>query len=296
MIKEEIKKKATEINEMLENFLPAEEGRASKLAESMNYSVRVGGKRLRPMMMVESCKLFGNEHPALLDFAAALEMIHTYSLIHDDLPAMDNDEYRRGHLTNHAKYGEAAAILAGDGLLNYAFEIVANALAKCKGDEAAVRAFCILSKKAGLFGMIGGQSVDVESEKTGVPLDLDDLDFVYKLKTCALIEAALEVGAVLGGADEAQQEIASRVGYAIGMAFQIQDDILDIEGDQSLLGKPIGSDEKNNKNTMASLLGVEEAKKKVSEYTNMGLESLEKLPGDHTFLKNLFLYLVTRDN
>lgn len=280
----------------IEAFLPQDNGRQKVLFDAMNYSVKSGGKRLRPILMYESAALFGKENAAIKRFAASLEMIHSYSLIHDDLPAMDNDDLRRGLPTTHKKFGEAMAILAGDGLLNLSMEVVAEALIESPEDERIPKAIVILFRKAGIYGMIGGQSVDVESEKSGLRLSMEDLNFVYNLKTCALIESALEIGALLGGANTEQQRQMALIGNLIGKAFQIQDDILDIEGDEEILGKPVGSDIKNNKMTMAMYMGIDTAKEKVKSLTKEAIDILESMPGEKDSLKSIFSYLIERKN
>ena len=260
-IRQEIKRRAADIEARIAPFLPQEKGFQQTVLDAMEYSVFAGGKRLRPMLMEASYQMFDGTNPAIDDFMAAIEMIHTYSLIHDDLPAMDNDEYRRGKKTTHAVYGEAMAILAGDALLNYAFETVAAALTRNEGDWRIVRAFSVLAQKAGIYGMIGGQVVDVESEKTGQTIDRNRLDFIYRLKTAALIEASLMIGAILAGADEVSVARMQEAGEKLGLAFQIQDDILDVTGSFEKLGKPIGSDAENEKATYVTFEGLEQAKR-----------------------------------
>lgn len=231
-IRQEIKRRAADIEARIAPFLPQEKGFQQTVLDAMEYSVFAGGKRLRPMLMEASYQMFDGTNPAIDDFMAAIEMIHTYSLIHDDLPAMDNDEYRRGKKTTHAVYGEAMAILAGDALLNYAFETVAAALTRNEGDWRIVRAFSVLSQKAGIYGMIGGQVVDVESEKTGQTIDRNRLDFIYRLKTGALIEASLMIGAILAGADEVSVARMQEAGenwdlpFRFRMIFSMSRDLL----------------------------------------------------------------------
>ena len=267
-----------------------------RLKDSMLYSLQAGGKRLRPVLCLSTAALCGLSPQRSMPFAAAIEMIHTYSLIHDDLPAMDNDEYRRGKKTTHAVYGEAMAILAGDALLNYAFETVAAALTRNEGDWRIVRAFSVLSQKAGIYGMIGGQVVDVESEKTGQTIDRNRLDFIYRLKTGALIEASLMIGAILAGADEVSVARMQEAGAKLGLAFQIQDDILDVTGSFEKLGKPIGSDAENEKATYVTFEGLEQAKKDVERLSGEAIKILDEFEGEHTFLHDLFFYLINRDH
>ena len=289
---------AKAIEEMIEAYLPEETGHQKTVLAAMNYAVKAGGKRLRPMMLRLCYEMFAKEPQEALvrPFMAAMEMIHTYSLVHDDLPAMDNDEYRRGKKTTHAVYGEAMAILAGDALLNYAFETVAAALTRNEGDWRIVRAFSVLAQKAGIYGMIGGQVVDVESEKTGQTIDRNRLDFIYRLKTGALIEASLMIGAILAGADEVSVARMQEAGAKLGLAFQIQDDILDVTGSFEKLGKPIGSDAENEKATYVTFEGLEQAKKDVERLSGEAIKILDEFEGEHTFLHDLFFYLINRDH
>lgn len=224
---------------------------------------------------------------------AAIEMIHTYSLIHDDLPAMDNDEYRRGRKTTHIVYGEAMAILAGDGLLNYAYETATEALEMEPGNPNVGKALRILAVKAGIYGMVGGQTVDVESE--GSQIERDKLDFIYALKTGALIEASMLIGAVLAGATKNEQDIISQVAKDVGLAFQIQDDILDVAGDSAVLGKPVGSDEKNEKTTYVTIRGLEKASEDVAEISARALKNMDALVVKNQYLNGLLKYLIHRE-
>ena len=224
--REELKSKTAAVEKIVESYLPEESGTQHEIMEAMNYSVTAGGKRLRPLLMQETYRMFGGEGREVEPFMAAMEMIHTYSLVHDDLPAMDNDEYRRGKLTTHAKFGHAMGVLAGDALLNYAFETAAEAFDKSTDLRRTAKALQILSRKAGIYGMIGGQVVDVQS--SGNAIDQDKLDFIYELKTGALLEAAMMVGAVLAGASEEEVSVIEKVASDVGIAFQIRDDILDV--------------------------------------------------------------------
>ena len=262
------------------------------IMEAMEYSLMAGGKRLRPMLMWESYRLFGGEGAAIEPFMAAIEMIHTYSLVHDDLPAMDNDEYRRGRKTTHVVYGEAMAILAGDALLNYAFETAASAFVLDEGNPAIGKAFMILASKAGVYGMIGGQVLDVESE--GKEIDADTLQFIHIHKTSALLESAMLIGAVLAGASEQQQRTVELAARELGLAFQIRDDILDVTGNTDELGKPVGSDEKNHKNTYVALEGLEKAKEDVKRYSESAIDRLKSLPVRNEFLYELIEELIDR--
>ena len=281
-----------EVEQIVTSFLPKEEGYQKTVLEAMNYSVSAGGKRLRPMLMLETYRMFGGTSKVIEPFMAAIEMIHTYSLIHDDLPAMDNDEYRRGRKTTHVVYGEAMAILAGDALLNYAFETAASAFVLDEGNPAIGKAFMILASKAGVYGMIGGQVVDVESE--GKEIDVDTLKFIHIHKTSALLESAMLIGAVLAGASEQQQRTVELAARELGLAFQIRDDILDVTGNTDELGKPVGSDEKNHKNTYVALEGLEKAKEDVKRYSESAIDRLKSLPARNEFLYELIEELIDR--
>ncbi len=283
--------KTEEVNRILGRYFPEETGEEHLLCEAMNYSVAAGGKRLRPVLLLETFRMFGGEGSSAEPFAAAIELIHTYSLVHDDLPAMDNDRYRRGKLTTHAKFGEAVGILAGDALLNYAFEIMSDAV--CEQGMRAARAMSILAAKAGVRGMIAGQTVDLVY--TGKPLSVELLDYINERKTSALLCAALMAGAALAGAKEEELRILEQVGTYAGLAFQIKDDILDVTGDEAKLGKPLHSDEKNEKTTYVALTGIEEAEKKVRQYSGQAAELLDRLPYRNPFLKELLLYLAERN-
>lgn len=291
--KEQLNQRVEEIEIIMKSYLPQEEGFQKTVIEAMNYSILAGGKRIRPLLMQETYKLFGGDKEVINPFIAAVEMIHTYSLVHDDLPAMDNDEYRRGRKTTHAVYGEATGILAGDGLLNLAFETATKAFDLSDEYEKIGRALQILSCKSGVFGMIGGQSVDIEND--GKPIDKDTLDFIYRLKTAALIECSMMIGAVLGGADSNQVDIMEQIANKVGLAFQIQDDILDVTSTMEILGKPILSDEKNHKTTYVTLQGLDKAKKDVEEISNKALSLLNDLDFKNEFLNNLIEMLITRE-
>ena len=290
--KEELRTKTKEIEKLLTTYLPQETGFQKTVLEAVNYSVLAGGKRLRPLLMKETYQMFGGEGKVVEPFMAAMEMIHTYSLVHDDLPAMDNDEYRRGKKTTHAVYGEAMGILAGDALLNLAFETAAGAF-DMETSPRTAKALQILSGKAGIYGMIGGQVVDVESE--GQPLSREKLDFIYRLKTSALIEAAMMVGAVLAGASDEEVAAMERVAGDVGLAFQIQDDILDVTSTLEVLGKPIHSDDKNNKTTYVTMEGLDKAKKDVEEISERALYTLASMEHKNAFLEELIRMLITRE-
>ena len=293
---EELQKKAEHINEVLEKFLPAEEGQQRIIFEAMNYSVRAGGKRLRPMLMEETYHMIGGSSAVIEPFMAAIEMIHTYSLVHDDLPAMDNDEYRRGKKTTHAVYGEAMGILAGDALLNLAYETASKAFGMEVADARVARAFAVLAKKAGVYGMVGGQVVDVESEKSDdCPITREKLDFIYRLKTGALIESSMMIGAILAGASSDEISRVEQIAAKLGLAFQIQDDVLDVTSTLEVLGKPVGSDEKNNKATYVTFEGLDKAVSDVERISKEAEKLLDDLGYDDAFLKELFEYLIHRE-
>ena len=292
-ISEEITKRASDIETRIKGFLPEQYEYQKTIVDAMSYSVLAGGKRLRPMLMEASYQMFGGEGEELDAFMAAIEMIHTYSLVHDDLPAMDNDLYRRGKKTTHAVYGEAMGVLAGDALLNFAFETVADAMVRSAGDMRVAKAFAVLAKKAGIYGMIGGQVVDVESEKKGQQIDRDCLDFIYRLKTGALIEASFMIGAILAGASEEEVSLMEEAGTKLGLAFQIQDDILDVTSE--VLGKPIGSDARNEKATYVAFEGLEKAGAEVERLSREAVAILDGFKREHTFLRELFMYLIHRD-
>jgi len=289
---DELQKRIENIEDILKSYLPVEEGLQKTVIEAMNYSVLAGGKRLRPMLMQETYKLFGGEGKIVEPFMTALEMIHTYSLVHDDLPAMDNDEYRRGKKTTHAVFGETMGILAGDALLNYAFEIATDAL-NIETSPKVAKALQILSKKAGIYGMIGGQVADIESE--GKKVGIDVVEFIHRLKCGALIESAMLIGAVLAGASQEEQDKIEQIGADIGYAFQIQDDILDVTSSTDVIGKPVGSDNKNEKSTYVSIKGLEQAKKDVEEMSERALLTLSSISNKNTFLEELIEKLINRE-
>ncbi len=289
---EQMKKRVTEIKSVIAGYLPEEDGFQRTLLEAVNYSMLVGGKKLRPLLMQQTYVMFGGKSPVIKPFMAAMEMVHTHSLIHDDLPAVDNDEYRRGQKTTHVVYGEAMAILAGDALLNLAYETATKAFDMEPDNPRIGRAFQILAGKTGLDGMIGGQSVDVEY--AGKPLTGEQLHFIYRLKTGALIEASMMIGAVLAGASEEELEKVQQIAANVGFAFQIQDDILDVTGDQETLGKPVNSDEKNEKTTYVTVNGLEKAQEDVARYSKEAIRLLDELPYENEFLRELILNLVHR--
>lgn len=289
--------KTAEIEALLQEYLPGPEGGQAQIMEAMSYSLLAGGKRLRPMLMQETYRLFDGTSSVIRPFMAAIEMIHTYSLVHDDLPAMDNDEYRRGKKTTHAVYGEAMGVLTGDALLNYAFETAFSAFTDVQDDPAGTarigRALQILGEKAGIYGMIGGQVIDVQ--ETGKALSREMLDTVYELKTGAMIEASMMIGAELADASEPDVKKVEQIGSCIGLAFQVQDDILDVTGTDEKIGKPVHSDEKNKKTTYPVLLGVEESARIVKEKTEEAMALLLELPGKNPYLEDLLYSLVNRE-
>lgn len=287
------KKKTEDIEQILTSYLPREEGYQRIIMEAMAYSLMAGGKRLRPMLMQETYRLFGGRERVVEPFMAALEMIHTYSLVHDDLPAMDNDDLRRGRTTTHKKYGEDMGILAGDALLNYAFETASSAFLDYPDQSILIgKSIGILGRKAGIYGMLGGQVVDVK--ETGHALEKEVLDFIYALKTGALLESAMMIGAVLAGAKERELEIIETAAGKIGLAFQVQDDILDVTSTAEVLGKPIHSDEKNEKTTYVTLLGIEDAEKVVEKESVEAINLIKSLPGENPYLEWLLVDLIHR--
>ncbi|MCP1101160.1 geranylgeranyl diphosphate synthase type II [Aequitasia blattaphilus] len=288
-----VEKKTKDIEEILKSYLPEAKGKQKLIMEAMDYALMAGGKRLRPMILKEVYRMFGGTGKEVEAFMAALEMIHTYSLVHDDLPAMDNDEYRRGRKTTHIVYGEDMGILAGDALLNYAFETAFQAFDIAPENPNIGVALQILGKKAGVFGMIGGQVVDVK--ETGNKIDEETLGFIFKLKTAALLEAAMMIGAALAGQDKDTIQRMERVAENVGIAFQIQDDILDVTGTKELLGKETMSDAKNEKTTYVTLHGVECSKEMVEKRTKDALDELASFEETNEFLVELVKSLIYRE-
>lgn len=285
--------KVEELEEILHSYLPEKKGFQKVIMEAMEYSMMAGGKRLRPMLMMETYRMFGGSSDIIRPFLAAQEMIHTYSLVHDDLPAMDNDEYRRGRKTTHIVFGEDMGILAGDALLNYAFETAARAFDMEPESSLKIgKAIQILAGKAGIYGMIGGQVVDVSS--SGSRIEKEKLDFIFKLKTGALIESSMMIGAVLAGAPEEEVGIIERIASNVGVAFQIQDDILDVTSTTEELGKPVHSDERNEKTTYVTLRGLEGAKEDVERISEEAIRLLEQLPAKNPYLTRLIKELIHR--
>ena len=292
---DELKNRTKEIEAVLKSFLPEEKGFAKTMAQAMNYSVLAEGKRLRPMLILETCRMFGGREELAYPFMAAMELIHTHSLVHDDLPALDNDDYRRGRLTTHKVYGEAMGVLSGVSLLNYAYEVMFTAFDKAKntGEQAKViQALKVMAHKTGIYGMLGGQSVDVEND--GKPVTKEMLDYIYENKTSALIEGSMMTGAILGGASQEEVNAVEKAARNIGLAFQIQDDILDVTSTAEELGKPIHSDEKNHKTTYVTLMGIEAASQQVAELSEEAVKLLEGMNKKNEFLFTLGKELVGR--
>ncbi len=293
-----LRERKEEMDGLLEAYLPEEEGMQKTIFKAMNYSIKIGGKRLRPIFMQEMYRCFAaddSEEEKAEPFFAAIEMLHTYSLVHDDLPAMDDDKYRRGSLTTHAEFGEAIGVLAGDALLNFSFETACKAFGREEDAEwnlRVIKAIKVFGAKAGVYGMIGGQTVDVE--KTGRPLTEEEIEFIYELKTCALIEASMLIGAILGGASSEALAIVEKMASCIGMAFQIRDDILDLIGDEGKLGKSIHSDQRNSKTTYVSLHGLEASKNKIEELSTEAKKLAQQLSVSE-FLQELIAYLTKRE-
>lgn len=287
--------KVEKVNKLLEDFLSKNTGLAEYLMDAMRYSVMAPGKRLRPILMAETARMFSEDVPELPYFCAAIEFIHSYSLVHDDMPCIDNDEYRRGRKTTHAVYGETTALLAGDGLLNFAYETASASFEVTKNPVKAAKALSVLAKKAGIFGMVGGQAVDVECEKTNNPLTKEKLLYIHENKTGALIEASMMIGGILAGASDEDMKKLEKAASDIGIAFQIRDDILDVEGSFEEFGKPIGSDEENGKDTYVTLFGLEKAKEDVKMYSEHALSILNGVGNKNEFLMELVESLISRN-
>lgn len=301
IFRQKLQKRTTAIEDLLKRYLPAEEGYQKTVIEAMNYSLMAGGKRLRPMLMQETYRMLGGEDDIIEPFMAAIEMIHTYSLVHDDLPAMDNDEYRRGRKTTWSVYGDGMGVLAGDGLLNYAFETAFRAFPACTvgapvdpNYPRVAAALNILARKAGIYGMIGGQNADIEAEEQTEALTTEQILFIHANKTAALIQSAMTIGATLAGATDEEIAALELCAYNVGIAFQIQDDILDVVGDSKELGKATGSDAQNHKQTYVTLHGLEDSGREVERLTGEAVAILDSFSGEHAFLKELLLHLVHR--
>ena len=285
--------KTKEIEAILACYLPEGEVRQDVILDAMRYNLLAGGKRLRPMLMQETYRMFGASSKVIEPFMTAIEMIHTYSLVHDDLPAMDDDDYRRGRETTHKVYGEDIAILTGDALLNYAFEVSIQAFEMEPSiHERIANALRVLAHKAGIFGMIGGQVIDVSV--AGTTITKEELNEIYKLKTGALIEASMLIGAILAGVSREVQDTIEQIAANVGRAFQIQDDILDVTSTEEVLGKPIHSDEKNEKPTYVSMIGMEKAKKEVESLSKEALLLLKNLHVNSEYVEWLIQDLIHR--
>ncbi len=291
-MKQELSARISTIDNSLEKFLPVIDNPQAEIYKAMRYSLFAGGKRLRPVLMWETSKMCGCDWADVEPFACAIEMIHTYSLIHDDLPAMDNDDLRRGIPTNHIKFGESTAILAGDALLNKAFEIISNA--EYSDFNSAMKAMAYLSTSSGTEGMIGGQIVDIASE--GQKISSDTLKYIHKLKTGALINAACVIGAILAHASDSEISAIDEFSTNLGIAFQIRDDILDVTGTENELGKPVGSDSDNEKSTYVSLYGIEESERLVKLFSDKAKSALTIFGEKSEFLIKLTDYLISRTN
>ncbi|WP_328597350.1 polyprenyl synthetase family protein [Heliobacterium mobile] len=294
-LKAEMKLMIQQVDEALGRYLPSEETYPTVIHKAMRYSIFAGGKRLRPILVLAGCRAVGGDEEKVLSAACALEMIHTYSLIHDDLPAMDDDDLRRGMPTNHKVFGEATAVLAGDALLTRAFGLVAEEALR-EGHEPArvLQVIAELAEASGTMGMIGGQVVDMESENRQI--DLSTMEYIHRHKTGALIRSSLRIGAILGGGTDEEIRALSEYGDYLGLAFQITDDLLDIQGDQEKIGKPVGSDEKNNKATYPSLLGIEKAQEEARRVVQAAQESLQMFGEMADILRELAKYLLVREN
>ena len=290
-IEEVLKNKATLVNKALEKYMKHENNPQSIIYDAMEYSLFAGGIRLRPIILLLVCDLLYGNSDEVMPFSCAMEMIHTYSLIHDDLPAMDNDDLRRGKPTNHKVYGEAMAILAGDSLLNKAFEIVSSH--KYKNQNQAMKAIAVLAKSSGTEGMIGGQTVDIQSE--GKKISEQELLYLHSLKTGAIIRSSGVIGAIMSGACEEQIKAVDEYCLNLGIAFQIQDDLLDVLGDIEKLGKATGSDSENEKTTFVTLFGIDGSKKAVCEYTKKAIDSLAVFEKKAEPLVALADYLIDRN-
>ncbi|WP_092924448.1 polyprenyl synthetase family protein [Romboutsia hominis] len=288
-----LKEKASYIEKLLKEYMPKEEGYQKTIMEAMNYSLSAGGKRLRPILTLEACKSVGGYYKDAIPFAMAIEMIHTYSLIHDDLPALDNDDLRRGRKTNHIVFGEDMAILAGDALLNYAFEVMLLGSMNKENPNKYLNAMYEIASAAGINGMIGGQVVDVQSENKKIPKE--KLDYIHNNKTAAIMIGCMRAGAIIGNANDNELENITKYSKNIGLAFQIVDDILDIVGDESKLGKKVGSDIDNNKSTYPSLIGLEESKEEANRLIKEAKEALTQISNDTEFLSSLADYIVDRE-
>ena len=291
--KQTLKHRANQVELLLKEYMPKEEGYQKTIIEAMNYSLSAGGKRLRPILTMEACNIVGGNVEDVIPFAMAIEMIHTYSLIHDDLPALDNDDLRRGKDTNHIVFGEDMAILAGDALLNYAFEVMLSNSIDKENPNKYLKAINEIAKTSGIYGMIGGQVVDIQSENKKI--SKEKLDYIHNNKTAAIIVGCMRAGAIIGNATESQLENITKYAKNIGLSFQIVDDILDIIGDESKLGKKVGSDLDNHKSTYPSLIGLDESKTIAYELIQEAKNSINMIGNDAYFLNGLADYIIDRE-
>ena len=290
-LKEFINQKAKLINQALEEFLPPPDKKPTKLHEAMRYSVLAGGKRIRPLLTLAACELVGGDEKEVLPAACALELIHNYSLIHDDLPCMDDDDFRRGQPTNHKVYGEATAVLAGDALLTLAFEIMAEIDNLPK--KRVLKGTAELAKAAGNKGMIGGQIADIEAEETKIAKE--ELTYIHQHKTGALLKVSVRLGAILAGANEEDLQALTAYAEKLGYTFQIVDDILDVEGDQKKLGKDVGSDQDKEKATFPAVYGLEKSKEMAARLTEEAKEALDSFGSKADMLAKLADYVIERE-
>ncbi|WP_026487561.1 polyprenyl synthetase family protein [Caldanaerobius polysaccharolyticus] len=288
---DELRKYIDIVDKALDGYLPGESVYPQIIHQSMRYSLFAGGKRIRPILCLKACEMIKGDYADALPIACAIEMIHTYSLIHDDLPAMDNDDFRRGKPTNHKVYGDAIALLAGDALLTHAFAVL-NRYALESGELKTLKAIDVIARAAGTEGMIGGQVVDIIQQ--GKTIDEKTMYYMHEHKTGALIKASVLSGAIMGGADDEQLEALERYAEYLGLAFQIMDDILDVVGDQNQMGKPVGSDAKNGKCTFVSIYGLSRATQLVEEYTKMAVKALEIFGEKSAFFRDFVVFLSKR--
>ncbi len=291
--KEELKMRTERVEEIVMKYLPQESDFQKTIVDASRYAVLCGGKRLRPLIMMEVYRMFSGRGKVVEPFMAAIEMIHSSSLVHDDLPCMDNDELRRGNPSTWAKFGEDMGVLAGDALMIYAFETAGKAARLSVSPSSVLEAISVLAQKTGIYGMIGGQTVDVEL--TGKPISEDELYFIYDLKTGALLEAAFMIGAILAEASKEDVETVRLLASKVGLAFQIEDDILDLTSTTEELGKPVHSDERNEKTTYVTLYGIENARNAVKKLTEEAVELLHSLNCECGFLEKLILSLIERE-
>lgn len=295
VLKEYLKEKREQVDKVLDDYLPKADMYPKALHQAIRYSLFAGGKRIRPILCIASCEAVGGDADAVLPAASAIELVHTYSLIHDDLPAMDNDDFRRGRPTNHKIYGESIAILAGDALLTSAFDMIADkGLNNRLEPDTLITVIKILAAASGSFGMVGGQAADIQA--SGKDVELPDVEYIHTHKTGALILASLRIGAVCGGASDSELAALTRFGQAVGLAFQIVDDILDIEGSREEIGKDVGSDIAKKKVTYPSVIGISESKKRASELLEIAFDSVSAFDEKAEPLREIARYMIERKN